>query len=221
MSDSESQDQKKTKKCPACGKELPSNARFCQKCGNNLTKEINTEWRTATIKKRGQAGKKETDKTDDLEPITQKCPFCGVIIKSTVLDQCPECFHMLSELPAGYKENLDKKFLTPNQRKKETQKVKKKDKWNIQEAFSVFFNSILVFIVSEFLVMMVFIVMNPELMDSPGTATIPVNNLSIILNSIPSVLLGLYPLIYIKKNQHAFKKLGLIRQDLLKYIIYG
>ena len=62
--------------CTKCGKELPNDARFCSNCGNPI------------------AGNSafSTQRQTQYEGIIHKCPNCGEIVDSFVLN-CPSCGH--------------------------------------------------------------------------------------------------------------------------------
>lgn len=227
-------DQKKvnqTKFCPQCKKELPIDARFCQRCGIDITQSLDSniktdEWKPVTVKIQSKTNSLQKNTQINTPPNQAKiipereCPQCHIIVKSKMLEQCPDCKAELPPLPTELKTELDMK-LNPTLKKQEQKLPLEKDRWNLRESINVFINSMLISITLNFLFIMILIYSDPTIMENPETATIPINALTIIMGNLIGGSFGIYPFIYIRNKKHEFKKLGLFKQKMMKYVIIG
>lgn len=230
-------EKKETKICPHCGKELPINAKFCQKCGLKLIygqddktekKQVEqgdqseqSEWRK--VKKRVISPTGSTYTPSDQvkpksQPIQRVCPNCNSIVESKVLEQCPICFKPLPPLPAEQKEELSKMFFTGKKLITEKDLKPDKEKWKVREGISTFINSVLIFIVAEFAV----VVGSTFLGGNQNGTYVSITVSSILLNPLIYVLLGIYPLIYISVKKLNYSKLGFTwRKKLIPFLFLG
>lgn len=207
-------------KCPKCGSKIHENTQFCQKCGYNFAPVKESDWKAATIKPKTKNGK-SLHKRIDLEPLKRKCTGCGTIVISKVLEQCPECYEMLPSLPEVYKKALQAKMDPEAKRKKELELEIEKDKWNAKEAVQVFMNSVLIYIVFQALIMGIYILINPDLLEDPMSATIPIDATSLILSNLAGLAFIIYPIYYLVKNKHVMKKLGIKKENVKKCLLFG
>lgn len=231
MSEENSKKESQTIFCPQCKKELPFDARFCQRCGIDITlsrdsNKDNEGWKPVTIKTKSKTNTIQPQpqaSTPTNQPrviLERECPECHIFVKSKMLEQCPNCKAELPPLPAELKSELDT-TLNPNLKKANQKLPVEKDKWNLRESINVFINSMLISITLNFLFIMILIYSDPTILEDPETATIPINTLTIIMGNILGASFGIYPFIYIRKRKHEIKKLGLIKQKITKYIFIG
>ncbi|MFX1364224.1 MAG: type II CAAX prenyl endopeptidase Rce1 family protein [Promethearchaeota archaeon] len=183
--------EKKIKYCVYCGVEVPENKTYCPKCGKLIVKidSKKTEQKPAMIQKMD---------------ISRKCPGCGSIITSTIIDQCPICDTPLEKISDVKKVLIQKKpglIFTEKKLVPEEDLVLKKDVWNLKEGINVFLTSIYVLIIIYFL-LYAFISFQAD------TTTIDVSIQQILLFQIPDLIFGVYPIWYIYNKKHHFNKLG-------------
>ena len=214
----EKKDDQLVKYCVYCGAEIPHNQAYCPKCGKLVIK----------LKEASDTGKKVISPpiSKSKEIPLRTCSNCGSIIKSTVLEQCPICNAKLEKLP---KDILTTSEISPPKRtgfifsnKKlvpEQKFILKKDTWNFREGVSVFGNSLLVYVIIRFLI----IILIWFTFDPSGTGSIDLNMTIIMLYQIPDIIFGVYPLWYIYSKKHNIKKLGIYHgfKSLLKAIAIG
>ncbi|MHA1729049.1 MAG: CPBP family glutamic-type intramembrane protease [Promethearchaeota archaeon] len=212
--------QNRLKKCPNCGRELPEYAKFCKSCGTRIgSKGIpirkETEWRK--VKKRVINQYERSEQPEKEKSIERICPKCNTIVNSKVLEQCPVCFTKLPALSEKEKEKLDTMLFTGKKMVSEKSLTPDKNKWSLKEATSVFFNSIMIYVLIES-VFLGFFMLNPGLLDE---GRIPINEFTLLISPLISIIFGVFPLIYISKNKHNFKKIGFREENIIKFILTG
>lgn len=194
--------------CVYCGAKIQKGKAYCPNCGKlvieikqpkeKITREPIVE-RSSALEKKG---------------VSRKCPGCGSIITSTILDQCPICNTLLEPIPESQKIKpirtgfvFTKEKLEPEQRF-----LLKHDSWNFKEGINVFTNSILVYItVQLFLIMFIWFQLGYGETDQSTVSEITI--FMILISQIPGILLGIFPIWYIKANKHSFEKLGFPVKD--------
>ena len=199
----EKKDEQLVKYCVHCGAEILHNQAYCPKCGKLVIKLQKVS---------------ETSKKDISHPISKgkeipsrTCSNCGSIIKSSVLEQCPICNAKLEKPP---KDILPTSEISPSKRtgfifsnKKlvpEQKFILNKDTWNFREGVSVFGNSLLIYVITRFLIIfLIWITFGDS-----GTS-ISSNIYIFILIQIPDIIFCVYPLWYIYSKKHNIKKLGI------------
>jgi membrane protease YdiL (CAAX protease family) len=198
------EDDRFVKYCVYCGAKVEHGEVYCPNCGKLLVKEPKTE--------KGKAIEASPATTKAREVPIRKCSNCGALIKSPILKQCPICNNELEELPP-YEEYVAPKkpgfIFTDKKLEPEEEHTIKRGKWNLKEGTSVFTTSLLVYITTMLLITLFLM---PEQ-----------NILGIIISQLPEILIGLYPIWYIKKNRHSYKKLGFnfTKKNLTTAIIIG
>ncbi|KKM71761.1 hypothetical protein LCGC14_1427400 [marine sediment metagenome] len=179
------------KYCVYCGANVEEGKIYCPSCGKLIIK----------IK----PGKKITKPVSGLKiDISRKCPGCGSIITSTILDQCPICNTLLEKLSEVKKASIQTKpglIFTNKKLELEQKFLLKKDTWNLKEGTKVFGTCIYALVIIFFLL---FIILTFQL----ETNGIPVNILTIVLSQIPELIFGIYPIWYIYNKKHSYRKLG-------------
>ncbi|MFW9864637.1 MAG: type II CAAX prenyl endopeptidase Rce1 family protein [Candidatus Thorarchaeota archaeon] len=196
------EDKKKIKFCVFCGKEFSdaeSELTYCPKCGKLIVKLEGTEKSTEKSISQKSISVPRTE-------ISRKCPGCGSIITSTILNQCPICDTVLEKVPDVEKVAVQKKpgFIFTDKRRLEPEQkfLLKTDKWNLKEGLNVFFTCIYVYIIVNFLIYFLLIFQGGDL---------PQSILTFLISRIPEILFFIYPLYYIRSKHHSFKKLGFPR----------
>ena len=196
------------KYCVYCGAKVNKGQIYCPKCGKLVVK---VKVAKQTTDNTGQVKEELIPiREDQKHKISRKCPGCGSIISSAILEQCPICNAKLEkvELPmdqTGSQKSerrtgfifTDKK-LVPEQRF-----VLNKATWNFREGLNVFGNSIMVYIIIRILITSIVIFQLPV----DGT-TGTINITTILLAQLPDLIFGVYPLWYIYSKKHNMKKLG-------------
>ncbi len=196
------------KYCVYCGAKVNEGQIYCPKCGKLVVK---VKVARKTTENTNQVKEELIPIRDDQKhKISRKCPGCGSIISSAILEQCPICNAKLEkvELPKdqiGIQKSerrpgfifTDKK-LVPEQRF-----VLNKATWNLREGLNVFGNSIMVYIIIRILITSIVIFQLP-IDGTTGT----INITTIILSQLPDLIFGIYPLWYIYSKKHNMKKLG-------------
>jgi membrane protease YdiL (CAAX protease family)/predicted RNA-binding Zn-ribbon protein involved in translation (DUF1610 family) len=203
--------------CVYCGAKVEKGKAYCPKCGKLIIEIKPTKEKT--LKEPIVERSLSSGKID----ISRKCPSCGSVITSTILDQCPICNTLLEPLPEFQKVRpartgfvFTKERLEPEQRF-----MLKHDTWNLKEGINVFTNSILVYItVQLFLIMFLWFQLGSN--DTNQTLGSEITIFLILISQIPGILLGVFPLWYITANKHSFEKLGFPIKDkklILAFII--
>lgn len=185
---------RKIKYCVYCGSDVEEGKTYCPKCGKLVIKVEPSK----KIPKPPPFQKVE---------ISRKCPGCGSMITSTILDQCPICNTALEKLSEVKKAAIQKKpglIFTSKKLELEQKFLLKKDTWNLKEGINVFGTSIYVLVIVFFL-LFTFISLEMSIQ-------------LIILSQIPELLFGVYPIWYIYRKKHSFNKLGFF-SDSKKIII--
>lgn len=196
------------KYCVYCGAKVNEGQIYCPKCGKLFVK---VKVARKTTENTNQVKEELIPiREDQKHKISRKCPGCGSIISSAILEQCPICNAKLEkvELPKdqiGIQKSerrpgfifTDKK-LVPEQRF-----VLNKATWNLREGLNVFGNSIMVYIIIRILITSIVIFQLP-IDGTTGT----INITTIILAQLPDLIFGVYPLWYIYSKKHNMKKLG-------------
>ncbi len=182
------------KYCVHCGATVDTNQTYCPRCGK-LVLKMKSE---------------KIDIIEDSTPkkvkkiISRKCPGCGSIITSAILEQCPICNTKLDKLSKEQKLSVSQVpqkssgFIFTNKKLIPEQKlIVKKDIWNLREGISVFGNSLMAYITIRLLIIMLLTGVSGD-----------VNIFTILLSHIPEIIFGVYPLWYIYSKKHSFTKLG-------------
>ncbi|NHJ21082.1 MAG: CPBP family intramembrane metalloprotease [Candidatus Lokiarchaeota archaeon] len=201
------EEQSVAKFCVYCGTTIKENMVYCPnpKCGKLIIK-IKPGVPTS--------GKQEiTPVLKKKEVLSRKCPGCGSIITSSVLEQCPICDTKLEKLPEQKTVVQDNKtsgktgyIFTDKKLVPEQRFVLQRNKWNLREGISVFANSLIAFVTIQLVVSMLF------------TLQLGLTDFTfILLNQITEIIFGVYPLYYIISKKHKFQKLGLMTSK--RYII--
>ncbi|MFX1278687.1 MAG: lysostaphin resistance A-like protein [Promethearchaeota archaeon] len=204
-----SQDNKrKIQYCVYCGGDVGKSKTYCPHCGKLIVK----------LKPEDEDGKQRIihkpvsiKKAD----FSRKCPGCGSIITSTVLDQCPICNTVLEKISDAKKEAIQKKpalIFTDKKLEPEQKFILNRDKWNLREGLNVFSTCIYIYIISFFLIYFLLIFQG-------GGDSIEQSIQMFIVSQIPEVLILFYPIYYIVSKKHNFTKLGFIKDS--KKIIIG
>lgn len=195
-----SKEEQLIKYCVHCGAKADKNKTYCPKCGKliiNLrsTKEISEKEEIS----RGP-------KSSGYSKISRKCAGCGSIITSTVLDQCPICSSLLEPLPEIQRPVQSRPgFVFTNKKLEAEQKYTlNKDSWKFREGIHIFFNSIMFYIIAQFLILILY--MTTLSQDNQGQSDLTIY--LILLSQIPSLLFGVVPLWYIYSRKHKYEKLG-------------
>lgn len=185
---------RKIKYCVYCGSDIEEGKIYCPKCGKLVIK---------------LEPSKKIPKPPTFEKVelSRKCPGCGSMITSTILDQCPICNTTLEKLSEVKKAAIQKKpglIFTSKKLEPEQKFLLKKDSWNLREGINVFGTCIYVLVIAFFLIFtFISFEMSIQL---------------IILSQIPELLFGIYPIYYILRKKHSFNKLGFF-SDSKKIII--
>lgn len=190
--------------CPHCGKKIEPNKTYCPNCGKLAVRVKPSSQQKAQISRTGS-------KIGD--DFTRKCPGCGSIITSKVLEQCPICNSILPKIP----EHLMKKpqpkpgfIFTDKKLEPESKFYLKKDIWNLREGARIVE-------VCVSLRILIYLIIAFQLTLFDLTSSIPAIFL-IYLGILPELLYGIYPLGYIQSHKHDFKKLGFTK-DKKKLVI--
>jgi membrane protease YdiL (CAAX protease family) len=181
--------QRKIKYCVYCGSEVEKDRTYCPNCGKLVIK----------IAQEKQISKPQT--IQKLE-FSRKCPSCGSVITSTVLDQCPICNTALEKISEVRKSIIQKKpgLIFTNKKLEPEQKfVVKKDTWNLKEGINVFGTCVYILVIAFFLTITI-----TSFQLESTSITIEL----ILLSQVPELLIGFYPIYYIYKRKHSFHKLG-------------
>lgn len=200
--------------CVHCGADVNENQIYCPKCGKLVLK-----MKSDKIESISEITE-EPAQIKTKEDFTRKCPGCGSIISSPILEQCPICNTKLEKLPKSQKsspEELQKSsgFIFTNKKLIPEQKlILKKESWNLREGIGVFGNSLMAYITIRLLIIML-------LTSVPVSEE--VNIFEILLSQIPEIIFGVYPLWYIYSKKHSFKKLGFdsSKKSILIAIVVG
>ncbi|MFX1311611.1 MAG: type II CAAX prenyl endopeptidase Rce1 family protein [Promethearchaeota archaeon] len=204
--------ERKIKYCVYCGSTVPKDEIYCPNCGKLIIKLEPTKSSTTL----------ETQQ-EDLTPqkitFSRKCPGCGSIITSTILEQCPICNTVLEKIPEEKKVTIQKKpglIFTNKKLELESKFILKKDKWNLKEGINVFFTCIYIYVIVFFLL---FIILELQSDSDSMETTIQM----ILLSELPELLFGIYPIWYIYSKKHSFQKIGFdfASKRLLIAIIFG
>jgi len=182
------------KHCVHCGASVDINQTYCPRCGKLVLKmksekiDLIEESTPLKVKK----------------SISRKCPGCGSIITSFILEQCPICNTKLEKLSKDQKQDASQVpqkssgFIFSNKKLIPEQKLMlKRDIWNLREGISVFGNSLMAYITLQLLILMLL-------------TGVTVNIYRILLIQVPEIIFGVYPLWYIYSKKHSFTKLGFI-----------
>ncbi|MFX1499203.1 MAG: zinc-ribbon domain-containing protein [Promethearchaeota archaeon] len=190
------------KYCVHCGARIDKNQIYCPKCGKLVFKVKSSKISTKSTLTEDQSQLKIQ------ESISRKCPKCGSIINSPILEQCPICNSKLEKLPKSQIANVSPSpqkgsgFVFTNKKLiPERKLVLSKDTWNLREGIGVFGNSLMFYIIISIIIVFL----------NPGFGTLQPENINIgiiLLNQIPRMVFGVYPLWYIYSKKHSFKKLG-------------
>ena len=194
--------EKKIKYCVYCGTDV-GNETYCPSCGKLVIKLNGSKEpkKLQTIYKPNSIQKAE---------ISRKCPGCGSLVTSTILDQCPICDTVLEKIPEEIKKQLIQKkpgLIFTNKKLEPEQKfILKKDQWNLREGINVFSTCMYIYIIVFFLIYFL-------LSSQFGNGTIESNIQIFLISQIPEVLIGIYPFYYIYSKKHSSEKLGFLKDS--------
>ncbi len=193
------------KYCVYCGTKVSKGQVYCPKCGKLVVKvkpksesniSVKDDYNKPPIKQQ--------------QKISRKCPGCGSIITSAVLEQCPICNAKLEKIvePKTQSEVEDNRrktgFVFTNKKLVPEQKfILNKATWNFREGLSVFGNSLMVYIIIRLLVTILVTFQLPLYEASES-----INITTILLSQLPDIIFGVYPIWYIYSKKHDMKKLG-------------
>lgn len=181
--------------CTHCGSEIVKGNVYCPKCGKLAIKikSSNGLSQPITISKKGE--------------FTRKCSGCGSLISSTRLQQCPLCNAVLEGVPEYLKPKPQKQsgYIFTNKKLQPEHKFEiRKESWNSREGYRVFGASLFSYLSALMVILMIF----STQMD-PGTLQIEQNIFTIFLETVPVIVLCVYPIYYILAKKSHFIKLGL------------
>jgi len=196
--------EKRIKYCVYCGADVDKEI-YCPNCGKlviklNGSKKPLIKYKPVSIKK---------------AEISRKCPGCGSIVTSTILDQCPICNTVLEKISEVQKASIQRKpgLIFTNKKLEPEQKfILKKNQWNLKEGISVFSTCMYVYIIIFFLVYFL-------LVNQGGNGTTEPTIQIFLISQIPEALFGIYPLYYIYSKKHSPEKLGFLKDS--KKIVVG
>ncbi|MFX1420232.1 MAG: type II CAAX prenyl endopeptidase Rce1 family protein [Promethearchaeota archaeon] len=194
------ENERKIKYCVYCGTQVEKNKIYCPNCGKLIIK----------IKPGQKIPKSLSPQKID---ISRKCPNCGSIITSTILDQCPICNTALEKISEVKRTMIQKKpglIFTSKKLEPEHKYILKKDTWNLKEGINVFGTCIYILVIVFFLLYFLTTLLQLDL------ANISIE--LILWNQIPEILFGLYPIWYIYTKKHSYNKLG-FNTDSKKFVI--
>jgi len=182
---------KKIKYCVHCGTEVSDSEIYCPKCGKLVAKLI----------------KPQSKKPPSISRI---CPGCGSIITSQILEQCPICNAKLEKAIKQPRTESEEKsqrktgvIFTNKKFVSEQKFAVKKDVWTIREGISIFTNALMVYVFLRFLIIILIVSQNSSL------GSVDINMGILLLEQIPTIIFGVYPIWYIYSKKHDFKKIGL------------
>jgi len=196
----------KIKYCVYCGADAGDET-YCPKCGKLVIKLNGSK-----EPKKSQINHKRSSiqKVD----ISRKCPGCGSLVTSTILDQCPICNTVLEKVSEAKKEFIQRKpglIFTNKKLEPEEKFILKKNQWNLKEGINVFSTCMYIYIIVFFLIY--FLITSQE-----GNGTVEPNIQIFLISQIPEVIFGIYPLYYIYSKKHSSEKLG-FSKDSKKFLI--
>lgn len=189
------------KYCVYCGADV-GNETYCPNCGKLVVKLNGTK----------ELQKPHIIKTPPLiqkVEVSRKCPGCGSIVTSTILDQCPICNTTLEKISEVKKELTKKKpgLIFTNKRLVSEQKfILNKNQWNLREGLNVFATCMYIYII-------VFFLLYFALATQWGTGGLEPNIQLFLISQIPKALFGIYPLYYIYSKKHNSIKLGFFKDS--------
>ncbi|MFW9819107.1 MAG: hypothetical protein ACFFE5_05810, partial [Candidatus Thorarchaeota archaeon] len=181
------ENQKKIKYCVFCGADVAESKTYCPNCGKLIIK-IEPEKK---ISKPHLISREE---------FSRKCPNCGSVITSKILNQCPICnteLEKVSEIRKGIVQKKPGLIFTNKKLEPEQKFILRKDTWNLKEGLNVFGTCIYILVIVFFLL--------ATFTFQFGTAPLTIEQL--LLSNIPHLLFGIYPLWYIYNKKHSFTKL--------------
>ncbi len=191
---------KKINYCVYCGSNVDENETYCPKCGKLV------------IKIKPAKNIPQPKIIEKLE-VSRTCPGCGSVITSTILDQCPICNTELEKITEFKKAAIQKKpglIFTNKKLELEQKFILKKETWNLKEGINVFGTCIYILVIVFFLL---FTLISFQL----DTTTLTIEQ--IVLNQVPELLFGIYPIWYIYNKKHSFTKIGIYSNS--KKILFG
>ena len=186
--------EKKIKYCVYCGVNVEANRIYCPNCGKLLIK-LQPREKAVQSKPELIIPKKVV--------ISRKCPGCGSIITSTILDQCPICNTVLEKISEEKKAIIQKKpglIFTDKKLELEQKFLLKKDTWNLREGINVFGTCIYVYVIVFFLLF--------TILTFQGGSDLDLSIQMFLLSQLPELLFAIYPIWYIYSKKHNYKKLG-------------
>ncbi|MBD3343059.1 MAG: CPBP family intramembrane metalloprotease [Candidatus Lokiarchaeota archaeon] len=194
------------KHCVHCGAKVEEGKVYCPNCGKII---MEPSKKPVSSSKGNSTGRKGD--------LARKCPGCGSLITSLVLEQCPICGAQLEPIPESQKPHKVKPGFIFREDKLEAERrfVLSKDTWNLKEGINIFTNSLLIYITSQLLLLVViwYLSSDSSLTSSSSELSIEL----ILISQIPGILMGLFPMYYIKTRNHNIQKLGLNSNK--KYLI--
>ncbi|MFX1573016.1 MAG: type II CAAX prenyl endopeptidase Rce1 family protein [Promethearchaeota archaeon] len=202
----------KIKYCVYCGSRVPKNEIYCPNCGKLIIKLQPSEESIPL------PAKPEVVLPEKLT-ISRKCPGCGSIITSTILNQCPICNTVLEKIPEDRKISIQKKpglIFTNKKLELESKFILKKDTWNLKEGLNVFGTCIYVYLIVFFLLFTI-------LTFQTGSTSVQLTIQMFLLSQLPELLFAIYPIWYIYSKKHSFKKIGFVfaSKKIIFAVIFG
>jgi membrane protease YdiL (CAAX protease family) len=189
------------KYCVYCGTKVTKEKVYCPNCGKLV---IKVKPKPLIVQEKDNVIKPSKNQK---QKVIRKCPGCGSTITSSILEQCPICNAKLDKIikskekSAADESKTKTGFIFTNKKLIPEQKfVLNKASWNFREGFSVFGNSIMVYIIIRLLISVIITFQMP--------LSEPINITTIILSQLPDIIFGVYPIWYIYSKKHDMRKLG-------------
>ncbi|MHA2007012.1 MAG: CPBP family glutamic-type intramembrane protease [Promethearchaeota archaeon] len=199
---------KQIKFCVFCGEDVGESKTYCPNCGKLIVKLKSGKTLTHPQVTQMSGSIQKID-------ISRKCPECGSIISSTILNQCPICNTPLEKIPESKKEAIQKKpgLIFTNKKLEPEQKfVLKKDTWSLREGINVFGTCIYTYIIAFFLIYFLLIFQGDG-------GSIEQTIQLLLISQIPEIIFAIYPIYYIRSKNHSFRKIGFTKDS--KKILTG
>lgn len=185
---------RKIKYCVYCSAEIIEGNVYCPQCHK------------LAIKTKSRSGSRYQKSPPAKEEFTRKCSGCGSLISSTKIQQCPICNAVLEKVPEHLKPKPQKTsgYIFANKKLQPEHKFEiRKESWNSREGYRVFEASIFSYL-SVFMVILM--ILSTQM--NPDTLKIDQNIFTILLETVPTIALGIYPVYYILAKKNSFIKLG-------------
>ena len=200
----ENDKQQIAKFCVYCGTTIEDNTAYCPnpKCGKLVIDIKPSEESLQKQTKIPEIHKKKV--------LSRKCSGCGSVITSSVLEQCPICDTKLEKIEGQTGILQDKKpqgqtgYVFTNKKLVPEQRfILKRNEWNFKEGISVFANTLVAYVTVRLIITMLLT------LQLGSSETLDLNITVILLNQLPDIIFGVYPLYYIISKKHKSQKLSL------------